>query len=364
MNYRSPRVLNIDAKHTIQFEDWRTLPLRYCRGRVTETIPALGKGKAVPTYQDHNYPLPEYEYSSELLQRVSVDHKFAELTLRAWLWHESLFGYFIQFETDLDGSRAIRFSDHTKLAAAIIDDRTTLDSAPLWEERNSLLEFRWVHMDYRDDVNREENYVQHEKALEVSVSKLDEITMTARTLIDRSVQQIDLKSGKWSSMEPINNPIQKNHSQPLSVFISYSHADEVFMDTLITHLSAMKRQGLVKNWYDRCITGGKEWEGQIDDHLESSSVILLLISADFISSDYCYDVELSCAMKKHSEGTATVIPVFLRPCDWKELPFGKLQGLPKDARPVTKWGNRDEAFTVIAKGVRKVITGLLVSNQK
>src|SRR5262249_10559694 len=89
---------------------------------------------------------------------------------------------------------------------------------------------------------------------------------------------------------------------------------------------------------------------------------LLLISSDFLASDYCYDVEVKTAMKRHDDGEARVMPVILRPVDWKGAPFGKLQALPKDARPVTDWSNRDEAFLDIAQGIR-VAAGELVLSQ-
>ena len=128
---------------------------------------------------------------------------------------------------------------------------------------------------------------------------------------------------------------------------------------LENHLAILKRQGVITGWHDRRIGAGEEWEGKIDAHLNSARVILLLISADFIASDYCYDVELKQAMERHEAGEARVIPVILRPVDWKGAPFGKLQALPKDAKPVTTWANRDEAFVDVARGIRAVVKELL-----
>jgi hypothetical protein len=83
--------------------------------------------------------------------------------------------------------------------------------------------------------------------------------------------------------------------------------------------------------------------------------VLLLVSADFINSDYCYSIEMEEALKKHESGKARVIPIILRPCIWNSLPFGKLQALPKDAKPVTTWSNREMAFVDITKGIQKAV---------
>jgi hypothetical protein len=140
----------------------------------------------------------------------------------------------------------------------------------------------------------------------------------------------------------------------LEVFFSYVHEDESLRDKLATHLRLLERQGVIRGWHDRRITGGREWAGAIDEHLRTAQIILLLVSADFLASDYCYDVEVERAMARYEAGEARVIPIILRPADWNSAPFGKLQALPKDARPVTSWPDRDEAFFDIARGIRTV----------
>ena len=94
----------------------------------------------------------------------------------------------------------------------------------------------------------------------------------------------------------------------IELFFSYSHKDETLRDKLANHLKLLERQGVISAWYDRDLTAGTEWAGQIDKHLESAQVILLLISADFLASDYCYDMELKRAMELHELGEARVIP--------------------------------------------------------
>ncbi|HEX8181438.1 MAG TPA: tetratricopeptide repeat protein [Pyrinomonadaceae bacterium] len=147
----------------------------------------------------------------------------------------------------------------------------------------------------------------------------------------------------------------------LEVFYSYSHKDEKLRDKLEEHLAQLKRDGVIKGWHDRKIGGGREWAGEIDEHLESADIILLLVSPSFLASDYCNDVEVRQAMKRHEANEARVIPIILRPCDWTTAPFSKLQGLPKDAKPITRWLNRDEAFLDVAKGIRATAKELLAS---
>ncbi len=152
---------------------------------------------------------------------------------------------------------------------------------------------------------------------------------------------------------------QKPIKKTAEIFYSYAHEDEDLRDKLEKHLVTLKRQGLIVGWHDRGILPGKEWKKEIDEHLNTARIILLLISADFIDSDYCYGIEMKQALKRHKAGEAYVIPIILRPVDWHSSPFSKLQALPTDGKAVTEWSNRDKAFLDIAKGIRKVIDELV-----
>lgn len=145
---------------------------------------------------------------------------------------------------------------------------------------------------------------------------------------------------------------------PIEVFFSYAHEDEELKDELVKHLSFLKRQGVITAWHDREITAGTEWADEIDTHLNTARIILLLISSDFLASDYCYDIELTRAMERHVTGEACIIPIILREVDWKGAVFGKLQALPKNAEPITNWVNRDQAFADVARGIRKAVEEL------
>src|SRR2546423_10920382 len=108
---------------------------------------------------------------------------------------------------------------------------------------------------------------------------------------------------------------------PIEVFCSYAHADKRWWKKLDTHLSMLERQGLISTWFDRQIIAGTDWKQDLDTHLNRASVILLLISSDFLASDFCYSVEMKRALERHQAGEARVIPILVRPVDWKGAPF-------------------------------------------
>ncbi len=145
---------------------------------------------------------------------------------------------------------------------------------------------------------------------------------------------------------------------PYEVFISYSHKDRTLLDSFYAHLSNLRRQNIINPWFDADINPGTDWRTGLTDHLEKAQIILLLISASFMSSDFCYSIEMTRAMERHTANEARVIPIILRPVDWKGAPFSKLQALPSEAKPVTKWSDADEAFTNVVKGIRRAIEDL------
>lgn len=152
--------------------------------------------------------------------------------------------------------------------------------------------------------------------------------------------------------------------ESLKLFISYSHRDEKLQQQLMKHLAPLKSQKVIETWHDRQIPAGTEWANEIDENLNNADIILLLVSPDFVASDYCSNIELSIAMERHQQGAAIVIPVVLEPCDWSWLPFAKFQAFPKDAMAVTSWSNQNEAFVDVAIGIRKVAQSILTQRQE
>jgi hypothetical protein len=139
----------------------------------------------------------------------------------------------------------------------------------------------------------------------------------------------------------------------VTVFLSYAHRDERLRQELDKHLSPLRRSALIETWHDRRITPGAELNAEIDQCLASADLVLLLISPDFINSDYCYCREMRVALRRHAKGQARVIPIILRPVDWLRTPVGRLLAAPRDARPVTTWNRRDDALLDVATSVRR-----------
>jgi len=171
-------------------------------------------------------------------------------------------------------------------------------------------------------------------------------------LIDQ--QKLIAGRGKGGSVMLASLP-----TKGLTVFISYSHVDETFKNDLVKHLDPLRRLGLIETWHDRKIKPGEVWDSSISSNLERAEIILLLVSIDFINSEYCYDTELERALERHDAGEAKVIPVILRACMWQQTPFAKLQSLPKDGQAVALCPDRDAAFVSIAEGIRQVARELL-----
>ena len=143
------------------------------------------------------------------------------------------------------------------------------------------------------------------------------------------------------------------------IFFCYAHEDEQLLKILKMHLKPLQHEGHIDVWYDRDISAGEEWEQEISKQLNSAQIILLLVSPDFINSDYCYGIEMKRALERHKRGEARVIPVILRPINWQGA-LGKIQALPTDGHPATSshWHNLDEAFYDVAEGIRKAVEGL------
>ena len=143
-------------------------------------------------------------------------------------------------------------------------------------------------------------------------------------------------------------------ARKLKVFVSYAHEDEPYLKALDKHLASLKRSERIELWSDSALHAGQEWDHSIKQSLSQADIVLLLISADFMASQYIWEHELRLAMDRHHAGQSSVVPLFIRPCDWHDAPFGKLQGLPRNAEPVGD-PNNDSAWTQVAKEIRRLV---------
>ena len=145
------------------------------------------------------------------------------------------------------------------------------------------------------------------------------------------------------------------HSQHPRVFVSFSHKDDAHRARLDEYLAPLKRERKLIVWHDRKLVGGEEFASRIDAELERADIVLLLVTATFLNSEYCYEIEMKRALEHHESGQATVIPIIVEPCDWQRAPFGKLQALPRDGKPVTEWARPRRAWLNVAEGIRQAI---------
>lgn len=141
----------------------------------------------------------------------------------------------------------------------------------------------------------------------------------------------------------------------LTLFFSYAQEDSLLLKELEKHLSILKHRGLINVWYDREISAGMEWRTQIDTHLNAAQIIFLLVSPDFMASDYCYSIEMKRAMERHESGEARVIPILLRPVSCEGAPFARLQMLPTSGKPITSRSNLDEAFKEVTQSISQAV---------
>lgn len=139
------------------------------------------------------------------------------------------------------------------------------------------------------------------------------------------------------------------------VFISYAHKDHEHLENIQKYFAALKLEGWISAWDDREIESGGDWQQEIDARLNEADVILLLISADFIASEYCHSIELKRALERQADPSdrAVVIPVILSSCDWETQNFARLQALPHSSKGIEDWPSPAKYYTAVAKGLRK-----------
>ena len=148
--------------------------------------------------------------------------------------------------------------------------------------------------------------------------------------------------------------------KPLQIFIAYSRRDAEILEELRIHLRVLERIQNVKIWYDGLIEAGHDWEESIKTNLHQADIILLLISQNFLASDYCYDTEMTQALALHEQGKLRAIPIIARNSLWQKTPFAHLQALPKNGKPiVSDWGvDREAPYLQIVQALEAIATEL------
>ena len=260
----------------------------------------------------------------------------------------------------LDGCKAL-------VKADVAEKKVFISIQGPSEKRRRLLtlirsDFERIHADIKNLLPNEMVPIPGAPKTTILYNKLLELektnSSTCQEYVDGNIVTVNVR-------ELLNGvDIGKAKTEGVKVFISYSHKDEFYKNQLETHLKILKRQNIVNTWDDRKIYPGDEWDKKIKDNLESADIICLLISADFLASDYCYDIEVKRAIERHERKEAIVIPIFIRKCNWGKAPFGNIQGLPKDAKPVKSFKDKDEAWTEISKAIEYIALNTVPKKQR
>ena len=141
----------------------------------------------------------------------------------------------------------------------------------------------------------------------------------------------------------------------IKVFIAYAREDQKVLEQLRKQLSVLENKKLVKVWYDGMIQIGKDWDKEIKEQLEDAEIVVLLISSDFMASEYARGIEMERALEKHQAGTARVFPVIVRDCMWEEEKIATIQVLPEGGKPIQSehWRYWDTPLKQVVKAISK-----------
>lgn len=142
----------------------------------------------------------------------------------------------------------------------------------------------------------------------------------------------------------------------MRAFISYCHHDKAALERLHVHLKNLTRGGHIETWYDRDILAGSDLNAEIERELESADIFLLLVSPDFIASDYCVEREMARALERHATGKARMVPIIVEECDWKAMgELRQLKAVPTDGKAISEWANANTAYLNVVQELRRII---------
>lgn len=162
-----------------------------------------------------------------------------------------------------------------------------------------------------------------------------------------------LESDEWSRPPDLEPTIASRVDAP-TVIVSYSRNDLPFFEELSAHLSLLQHKGLIHIWHEGRIRAGDAWRDAIMSQIQSSDIFVLLVSGDFLASDFVWENELKLILARQKLGKAIILPIIIRPCLWQQSPIAKFQVLPADGRPVSLSPNPDRTWVAIARHIEKV----------
>lgn len=189
----------------------------------------------------------------------------------------------------------------------------------------------------------------------VAPEQIDEFVLLAGTADPSTIKLALPPAGPLGCM----GGTPEARAKAVKLFCCYCHEDQKFRAQLETHLAPLQQQDAIHVWHDRRIVPGSDWREDIDKNLEEADIVLLLFSADFMASRYCTGIEMKRALARRDSGSTHVVPILIRKCDLEGSALTSLQWLPTNSKPVKSWRDRDEAWTDVAKGIRRVVESLI-----
>ena len=147
------------------------------------------------------------------------------------------------------------------------------------------------------------------------------------------------------------------------LFVSYSHSDERQRRCLDLHLKVLETEGLVALWHDRKIAPGDKWDDVIRSEIQNADVMLLLLSAAALASEYIRSVEIATSLERNTESSLVVIPIIVERCLWSTTPLGKLQALPRDGKPVRDFSPQRNGWHCVAEELRRMLIQICASRR-
>lgn len=145
----------------------------------------------------------------------------------------------------------------------------------------------------------------------------------------------------------------------LKIFLSYAHKDKHDRDVFLSHFSSLTKTENISIWTDLEIDPGTKWNAEIERSLNNADLIIFLVSANFISSEYIYKNELAKAFELQEANKLSIIPILLSNVSLTGMLLESLQTLPTDPRFIESWSNRNDAWVNVIEGIRKSIKKII-----
>lgn len=351
-------------KHSFLFELIKEYELAYKSDNSTLIIPHL-------LNEDQPNKLPFFKMDESLMLKYVADLTLPSNTISRFIVRhhkqikmennkELVWRYGVILEDSLGGIALVRERDRSISVKGsnktnfLKELRSTLND--IFESyKNKKPELTYRVKNYGENISSE---IMQSKSLYLTEQQIQSYIISHRIYFDSNTLS-EISLDQTAEEYAIKTNI-RGRAPTLKIFLSYSHKDENYKDELDIHFAALKRSQKIKTWNDREIFAGQKWNDEIKKELSESNIILLLISADFIASNYIWEVEIKRALLRHNKGEARVIPIFCRPCDFEGMPFAQLQGLPKNTQPIKTFEDKDTAYLEIVNGIKKVIEDLTI----